>query len=70
MTAAKKIRVLLVQRDMALKDLAKLLNISAPTLSNKMSRDNFREQDLREIAKVLNFDFDIVFTDQETGETF
>lgn len=70
MTADKKIKVLLVQREMTLKDLANLLNISAPTLSNKMRRDNFREKDLIEIARVLNFDYSIVFTDKETGETF
>lgn len=70
MTAAKKIKVLLVQREMTLTDLAKLLNKSVPTISKKMKRDNFSEKDLIEIARVLNFDYSIVFTDKETGETF
>ncbi len=70
MAAAKKIRMLLVQREMSLTDLAKLLNKTVPTISKKMKRDNFSEKDLMEIARVLNFDYNITFTDKETGETF
>lgn len=69
MSAAKKIRILLVERDMNMTDLAKLLNRSLPTISDKMKRDNFSENDLRKIAEVLNYDYEIVFTDKETGKT-
>jgi len=69
MSAAKKIKILLVERDMTLTELSKLLNKSLSTMSDKMKRDNFSEKDLRKIAEVLNYDYDIVFTDKDTGKT-
>lgn len=38
-------------------------------MSVKMKRDNFTEQDLREIADSLNYDYEAVFTDRETGKS-
>lgn len=38
-------------------------------MSDKMRRDNFSEKDLKQIAEVLNYDYEIVFTDKETGKT-
>lgn len=38
-------------------------------MSGKMKRDNFSEKDLREIADLLNYDYEAVFTDRETGKT-
>lgn len=69
MSAAKKIKMLLVDREMTLTDLAKLLNKSPSTMSDKMKRDNFSERDLKTIADLLNYDYEIVFTDKETGRT-
>ena len=37
-------------------------------MSGKMTRDNFSENDLKQIADVLNFDYEAVFTDRETGK--
>ena len=68
MSAAKKIKMLLVEREMTLTDLSKLLNKSLSTMSGKMTRDNFSENDLKQIADVLNFDYEAVFTDRETGQ--
>ena len=67
MAAAKKIKMLLVERKMTLTDLSKLLDRSLSTLSGKMTRDNFSERDLKQIADVLNFEYEAVFTDKETG---
>lgn len=68
MSAAKKIRMILAQRDMTFTDLAKKLNRSLSTISDKMKRDDFRESDLKEITDILNYDYEIVFTDRETGK--
>ena len=68
MSAAKKIKMLLVEREMTLTDSSKLLNKSLSTMSGKMTRDNFSENDLKQIADVLNFDYEAVFTDRETGK--
>ena len=69
MSAAKKIKILLIEREMTLTDLSKLLNRSLSTMSGKMARDNFSEKDLKKIAEVLNYDYDIIFTDKDTGKT-
>ena len=68
LSAAKKIKILLIEREMTLKDLSILLNKSPSTMSDKMKRDNFSEKDLKKIAEVLNYDYDIVFTDKDTGK--
>ena len=68
MSAAKKIKMLLVERDMTLTDLSKLLNKSLSTMSSKMIRDNFSEKDLKQIADLLDYDYEAVFTDRNTGK--
>ncbi len=68
MSATKKIKILLVEREMTLTDLSKRLNKSLSTMSEKMTRDNFSEKELRKIAEALNYDYDIVFTDKDTGK--
>ena len=60
--------MLLVEREMTLTDLAKLLNRSLSTMSGKMARDNFSEKDLKQIADTLNYDYEAVFTDRGTGK--
>jgi transcriptional regulator with XRE-family HTH domain len=69
LSAAKKIKILLVEREMTLTELSKRLNKSLSTMSDKMTRDNFSEKDLKKIAEVLNYEYDIVFTDKDTGKT-
>ena len=66
--AAKKIRFLLIEREMTITELAKKLGKSQSTISDKLARDNFTEKDLREIAELLNYDYEAVFTDRETGK--
>jgi len=68
MTASKKIKILLVQRDMTLTDLAEKLGKSLSTMSGKMKRDNFTEKDLMKIAEALRCDYEAVFTDKDTGK--
>ena len=48
MGAAKKIRIMLVEREMTLKELS--------------------ENDLKQIADILDFDYEAVFTDRQTGK--
>ena len=68
MSMAKKIRILLIERDMTMTDLAKKLEISKSNLSDKMKRDNFSEKELIEIADVLNSDFKGSFIMRDTGK--
>lgn len=68
MAMAEKVRILLVKRKITVTDLAKRLGMSQSNLSNKLSRDNFNEKELQEIAEALNCDIDIGFTLRDTGE--
>ena len=61
MSMSKKIRQLLIEKDINVAKLAQLLKTTPQNLSNKLVRDNFSEQDLQEIAKVLNCKFDAKF---------
>lgn len=68
MAMAEKVRILLVKRKITVTDLAKRLGMSQSNLSNKLSRDNFNEKELQEIAEALNCDLDIGFTLRDTGK--
>ena len=68
MAMAEKVRILLVKRKITITDLAKRLGMSQSNLCNKLSRDNFNEKELQEIAEALNCDLDIGFTLRDTGE--
>lgn len=65
---SEKIKIVLVKRKKSVTDLAKALNTSSQNLSNKLRNDNFREEELREIADILDCDLDINFTLRDTGE--
>ena len=68
MSTAKKIKVMLVEREMTMGRLATLLDIKPPTLNIKIKRDNFSESDLKKIADVLGYEYEAVFTDKNTGK--
>lgn len=61
MGIAAVIRELLEEKNMQIKDLAALLGTSGNNLSNKLSRDNFTEKDLRDIAEALDCRLEIRF---------
>lgn len=68
MGMALKIKTILLQRDMTIKELAERIGTSGNNLSNKFSRDNFSEKELREIANALDCDYDGIFTFRDTGK--
>jgi transcriptional regulator len=69
MGMAKQIRLLLVkQNNITEAELARMLGNTPANLYQKMKRDNFSEQDLRDIGNVLGCDVKIRFVDRQTGE--
>ena len=52
---ASKIRILLIERNTKIKDLAKMLGYSGNNLSNKLRDDNFSEKEFRKIAELETF---------------
>ena len=68
LTAGEKIKILLKRRGMTLGDLADKTNQSRQNLSNKMTRDNFSEKEINEIADVLNCDYEASFVMRDSGD--
>lgn len=65
---SEKIRILLIKRQLSGKELAAKLNTTPGNISNKLRRDNFSENELKEIADILNCDFEACFIMHDTGE--
>lgn len=65
---SEKIRIILKRKNLTIKDLAELLNTSNQNLSNKFSRNNFSEKDLKEISQALNCEYDIKIKMKDTGD--
>lgn len=57
LTIGEKIKIVIGRQNMTLAQLAEKTGQSRQNLSNKMSRDNFTEQEAREIASVLGAEF-------------
>lgn len=68
MAMTLKIKTILLERNMTIKELAGKIGISPNNLSNKLSRDNFSEKELHDIAEALNCDYNGIFTFRDTGK--
>ncbi|MDD1502115.1 MULTISPECIES: helix-turn-helix transcriptional regulator [Lysinibacillus] len=61
MGMAKKIKMLMVEKDLTLSELAEKMGTSQPNISNKLKRDNFNEKELNLIAEVLGVKYEANF---------
>lgn len=68
MGMALKIRTILLERNMSIKELSEKLGYKGTNLYNKLDRDNLSEKELRAIADVLNCDYDGIFTYRDIGK--
>lgn len=68
MGMSEKIKIVLLKRKMTVTELAKKLDTSSQNLSNKLRQDNFRENELKEIAEALDCSFAFTFKLNDTGE--
>ncbi len=69
LTTGEKIKIILKRQGKTLAQLAEITGQSRQNLSNKMSRDNFTEKEIRTIAEALGYRYESTFVDCETGET-
>lgn len=69
LSMSEKIKLILNRKKMSLAQLAESIGQSRQNLSNKMSRNNFTEKELREIAAALDCTYNATFTLNDTGET-
>ena len=61
MSMAKKIRQLLIEKDMSIKQLAEKLGTTPQNITNKLNRDNFSESDIIEIASAVGCKYEAKF---------
>ncbi|TYQ17824.1 UNVERIFIED_CONTAM: Cro/C1-type helix-turn-helix DNA-binding protein [Acetivibrio alkalicellulosi] len=67
LTMGEKLRILLKRKKVTISQLATLIGTTNQNLSNKLTRDNFSEQELHKIAEALGCKFEgfFVFEDGE-----
>ncbi|HBF3219714.1 TPA: helix-turn-helix transcriptional regulator [Clostridioides difficile] len=65
----EKIKIILKRKNMTIGELAEKTGQTRQNLSNKFSRDNFSEKEIREFAEILDCEFDFYFTMNDTEET-
>lgn len=69
MGMAQKIRILMVKHgNITEAELARRLGQSPSNFNGKMKRDNFSENELKDIAAAMGCGLEINFIDSETGE--
>ncbi|MDO5783563.1 MAG: helix-turn-helix transcriptional regulator [Eubacteriales bacterium] len=68
MSMTKKIKTILIERNMTIKELSDKLGYEGSYLYNKLARDKMTETELRMIADALNCDYDGIFTFRDTGK--
>lgn len=63
-----KIKMLMIEAGLTQSELAEKLGITQPTLSGKFKLDNWKESDLREIARICGATYEGTFTTSD-GKT-
>ena len=68
LTMSEKIKVVLKRRGMTMGELAEKTGQTRQNLSNKMTRDNFPEKELRQIAEALDCELESYLVMKDSGE--
>ena len=70
MSMSKKIKMILIERNLSIKELSVKLGYRSSTLYNKLNRDDLNEDILIKIADALDCDYEGIFTMRDTGKKF
>lgn len=67
LSMGEKIRIVLRRKKMTITDLATAIGTTRQNLTNKLTRDNFSEKELHQIAKALDCRYEgyFIFDDDE-----
>lgn len=68
MSMTLKIKMILLERNMTIKQLSEKLGYKGNNLYNKLDRDNLSEKELHAIANALNCNYDGIFTFRDSGK--
>jgi DNA-binding Xre family transcriptional regulator len=63
-----KIRTILLERNMSIKELSDKLGYNGTNFYTKLRKDNLTEKELHRIADILDCDYDGIFTFRDTGK--
>lgn len=66
LSMSEKIRIILKRKKMTISDLALKIDTSGQNLSNKLTRNNFSEQELHKIAEAFDCQFEGFFFFNDT----
>ena len=66
-TTSENIKFMMTRRDMSSTDIAKSVGMSRQNFDNKLRRNNFCENELRQIAKALKFELILIFRETENN---
>ena len=69
MSMSKKIKMLMLEREVTQIQLAEKLGTSQSNLANKLKRDNFSEKELIQIAEILNATYEGHFILNDTEKS-
>lgn len=61
LTMGEKIRILIKRKKITISELANLIGTTNQNLSNKLTRDNFSEKELQQVAEALGCKFEGFF---------
>lgn len=64
----ENIKIVMLKRKINIKELAEKLGTTGNNMTNKFKRDNFSENELKEIANALDCRLDIALIDKETNQ--
>ena len=63
-----KIRTILLERNMSIKELSDKLGYNGTNFYTKLRKDNLTEKELHRSAYILDCDYDGIFTFRDTGK--
>ena len=63
-----KIRKILLEKNMTIKELSDKLGYKGANFYTKLRKDNLTEKELHKIAEVLDSDYDGIYTFRDTGK--
>lgn len=68
LSTIEKLRVIVRRSGVSMATLADKTQQTRQNLHNKLTRGNFTESQLRQLADVLGYDVEIIFVNREDGE--
>ena len=69
LSTGEKIKIILGRRGMTSTELAEKRGFTRQNMANKLSKSNFSEKELTDIAEIMNCTFNTQFTMNDTGES-